>query len=414
MRQLHTTQSLIVVGEPKIFQEIRARSEYNTHSKGRLVKKSRLSFPMTTFKNSSQVSITQVLSWIIYNTMQSISKGLGMWSEQGLFFASENEPQHAVLDEVAELSALYGSDVRETSILNRVKASKKFHDKRTGGAKTQSMKILVERILGRSQSLGEGFTVMNSGVDEECERELEREVEKEEEAEWMEARMTPRQETDWTYEGIFTKDSPTEVDAEVLKLADATHRWAPGLNVEKVNWSNQVFCTENFFKTIIAQQLDNFLRIPDCFVSFPSGEKLLLSDREAHFVLASFPNWQANYCQRKKEYHFGHCVFESDNREVIFLRKSSHRQCNSKILSFKDASSVKLFNGECTYQGDYRQALKGMLSIDDSKIVPDTQILRMCEPIRLIEARAKTHDFDRSDLQKVCNEIATEYEMNED
>ena len=404
-----------MVGEPKIFQEIRARRERDIHSKDRFVKKSKLSFPTATFINKSQVvSITQVLSWIMHNTMQSISKGLGMWSEQGLFFAFENEPDHAVLDEVAELPELYGSDLRETSILNRVKASKKFHENRTGGAKTPSMERLVKKILDRSHSLGEGFTVMNSGVDEECERELERELEKEEEAEWVEARMTPRQEIDWNFEEIFTKDSPTEVDTEVLNLADAISRWAPHMNVGEVNWSKQVFCTENYFKTIIAQQLDNFLRIPDCFVSFPSDEKLLLSDREAHFVLAYFQDWRPNSWQRRKQYHFGHCVFESDNREVIYLRKSRHQRFDSRIFSPKDASSVKLFNGECAYQGDYRKALEEMLSIDHFKMVSDTQILRMCDPIRLIEARAKTYEYDRSDLQKVCDEIATAYEINEE
>lgn len=407
MRQLSLNQRLIVVGEPKLFQEVRQiRQLHNQHKL--FTKKIRLALPQA-------VDIKDVLLWIMHNTVQSIWKGLSMWAEQGLFFASGTDPQHAILNENIDLQRLYGSDLQPTSIFDHITASQDFHKKRTGGNDIQSMQNIAEQILDCTKTFGNGFNILRSGIDEECERELAREVEQEEEEELKVEIMTAGNERNWSYERIFEVDTPMKLeDIEILTLADAIRRWASHLNAKEFNWSKQIVCTQNFFVTIrdtSVGRLDEFLRIPDCFVKFPTGQILLLTDREAHFVL--------DHCKKSaftldEDHHLGHCAFQSDTRREYerLLQQSTRRITNFSALSPVDASTVKLFNGECSYPGPQRQALKEILRIIPTRLTDNAHNFRTHKPDDLVFARGKSQHYDTSDLERVFSEICTELETN--
>jgi hypothetical protein len=406
MRQLKSNQRIIVVGERKIFQDI---ERICVHAK----KDNQCTNNSETI--SMCIDVSNVLTWIMHNTIESIWKGLGLWSEQGLFFATETHPQHAILDEAADLTAFYGKPLHKYPLLNQVTASKDFHCNRTGSGDVQMMDDIIDRV----NDLGKGYTVMKTGVDEECERELEREVEEEEQEERESSSMTPRSEIDWNYSSIFNTDSTTKLPTKVYLLGTAIRTFMSCKNLGSIGWSNKVFCTENCIIPISIGtngSLDNFLRIPDCFVRFPTGEILLLSEREANQILQLF--WRRKKGPGSDGYHFGHCAFESDSCGVQHLRYSTGQKHASPIISDQDACSVNLFNGVCAYPGSQRQVLKGMLFRARETIITSDNIVNISntsgDPLNLVTARAKNSDYDRSDLDQICVEIVSEYEMNED
>ena len=156
--------------------------------------------------------------------------------------------------------------------------------------------------------------------------------------------------------------------------------------------------------------MDNFLRIPDCFIRFPArNEILLLSDREADQILQLF---QKRDSRVRDKYFFGHCSFEGDLYKNPLLRYST---MNTSNISDEDACTIKLFNGVCMYPGSQSEALKGMLScvekLDSSNKLNTVQISG--DTLYLVTARAKNTDYDRSDLETICNNIACEFEQQD-
>jgi Protein of unknown function (DUF3645)./Protein of unknown function (DUF3638). len=93
MRQLERQQSLLIIGERNIFSDISRNTNANN----------------TNVDGAINVGTKDVLNWIMKNTANAMIKGISQWAENGLFFASESEAKHAVLDDRNNLDALYGT-----------------------------------------------------------------------------------------------------------------------------------------------------------------------------------------------------------------------------------------------------------------------------------------------------------------
>mmetsp|Transcript_40978 Transcript_40978/g.96212 ORF Transcript_40978/g.96212 Transcript_40978/m.96212 type:complete len:450 (-) Transcript_40978:67-1416(-) len=386
MRQLDCNQSLIILGETKTFDEIKR---------------------INRMKKRELVTAKHVLSWIMVNTVKSICKGIGIWSDQGIFFATEAKPEHAILDEKMDLEAFYGGPLHKISIANIALESKEFHTTRTGVYSS----VLIDQIEERSQYLGRSYFVSRSCADEECERELEREIEKEEEEEEECPQMIERNEVNWDQSTVFQSNSAPELPTTILSFANALKQFVSNKSLSCINWSKSIYCTQNFFKTIDSTgYLDEFLRIPDCFIQLPQGDILLLSEREAENMLVFF------FEKKRKNipvdgYYFGHYVFEAGINSKSLL----HYQPNGytcKITSH-EACSLKLFNGETMYPSDQYNCLKEMLSYANKSLTSDIfKATMVCgEPETLIVMRRKYKDYERSDLQTICSEIVSEFEI---
>merc|ERR550539_21671 len=190
MRQLKSDQRLLIVGEKQIFDDIRRLTRDDLS----ILNQRKQSL------GEREVDIVHVLSWIMHNTIESTRKGLGMWSEQGLIFETEQKPQDTIIGEKSDVESFYGRTLRESTVLEQALASKDFHCKRTG---CRPNKGKINQIIGRCNELGSGYTVMRIGMDEECERELEREVEEEEEEETYTRKMIAHKEEGWDFNSIF-------------------------------------------------------------------------------------------------------------------------------------------------------------------------------------------------------------------
>ena len=106
--------------------------------------------------------------------------------------------------------------------------------------------------------------------------------------------------------------------------------------------------------------LDRFLRLADFMVRFPSGEYLLVSEREANFLLEQF--WRnrdgENVPQR---YYFTHRAFECDEDLGVSCLLRIGDAVNESIDDHV-ASSLQFFAGGTTYRDEGRKiAMKSIL-----------------------------------------------------
>lgn len=384
---MESSQKLIIVGQKKIFADIRTIQPQDT-----------------------ECSVQKVLSWIMNNTINAIRNGLETWCKQGAYYATTKNHEHFLLDEALDLETFYGQAIHNTSIADQALASMAYHAVRT---RCFIEKMTVE-IYGRCIVLGDGYLVKASQVDEECEREVQREAEQEEQQVMQLPKMTARCEKEWNYKHIFSKNISDLLKEKVIfLLGDAikTHMSCESLSL--IKWSKRVYCTRNFFKTIETKggHLDKFLRIPDCYIGgFDNGKIVLISDREADGLLEEF--WSRNDQNCVNGLWFGHCAFEQLEEKPLMrygsLRESQH------VLTSNILCTIHLFNGECDYKGANRKTMKRMLSCANANKLSSTSCSiskASCEPINLVSSRGKNCDYDRSPLEQICIELACEYEM---
>ncbi len=398
MRQLHNQQSIFIVGEEKLFEAIRRQ------------------------QNRKDIDSACVLQWVLQNTVRSIKKGLEAWIDQGMFYETEEQPRHALLEDKQDLKSFYEKTTREIPLLSLGHSLSKFHRNRTGKA-TNFETSRMKKIVSRCRVLGQGYIVHHSGMDEECERELQRETEEEEEEEMEFAKMSPEQEADWNFQSIFGSKSCKKIEVPVTPLKNVISTLLPNQNLSAIGWSDQIFCTQNFIRTVfISHSIDhenkdnylgNFLRIPDCLLSFHSGEVLLLSDREGAQIL---PLFMGNNKLSSEDPCFGHYAFETSFGDKYFLRYGSRRRRPYNIDG-RRSCSLKLFNGDTMYPGDQYQTLKQMLRLSTRQSnTPSTSILSLKgvkvvasgEPEELVASRGKLNAYDMSDLERMSKEISCE------
>ena len=86
----------------------------------------------------------------------------------------------------------------------------------------------------------------------------------------------------------------------VIPLCDIVSSRLSIKSLGKMSWSENIFCTRNFIETVLNDKyqkdstLDKFLRVVDIMIHFPSGEYLLVSEREANHLLVEF--WKRKEC----------------------------------------------------------------------------------------------------------------------
>ena len=114
----------------------------------------------------------------------------------------------------------------------------------------------------------------------------------------------------------------------------------------------------------------------------------------------------------RRLHSFGHYSFESAVKaENYFLTYGKWKK--KSAMSDDILCLLKLYNEETMYPVNQRSTLKKMLSYakDYSTTGKFTEMKASGEPEILVFARRKGADLDRSDLQKICNDIASEFEI---
>ncbi|EFJ48301.1 hypothetical protein VOLCADRAFT_104794 [Volvox carteri f. nagariensis] len=317
LRQLGRGQRLHFAAAPDVTAKIRRLSglpaaEPGTSSTGADTGNSTVSDSRLRGGQQQPTTALQVLRWVMANTVTATLHGVMQWSTHGLHFAATKDaPERALHDEVLELGPLYGGS-KAPQPVGEVVASKvrqRLHHCRDGsgggdgsGGLSAHAAGLMMRIRDQAALYGRGHMVAAGGGaaaagDEECERELEEEREREKEREVEVPRVSPAAECDWNYGTAFAAASPAQLDsdARLVALRDAVSGLLWPSSLASLSWSAEVLCTANFLCTTTArtraaittsrcgkeEALNEYLRPVDAVLLFPSGQMVLVSEREA-------------------------------------------------------------------------------------------------------------------------------------
>ncbi len=416
MRKLGNQQKLILVAVSDVANEIRGTGSLN-------------------------FNVKNILYWTIRNTVRMNEDGLMPWTSQGLFFASTDEkPELSMQDDDCSLQRLYNAPFAKETMAKAALLVKEGYMARVGDASSMSARNskMVDDIMQRSNELGTHSVCTVLGTDEECERELELEREVEEEEEMEIPQLKPLLEVDWDLNSVFATVSPTALPAEagVHSLASFVNQRLTPKTLSRIQWSGKVFGTHNFFQSVqhasgaTVTSLNYYLRPIDVIIRFPSGEILLVSDREADELLklfwdrrrtnavppeaSSFMNsfWSRGErrvinSQQVDFLHFSVVRTASDGRIADLTRRSMALTSTGDVQDIMPISDdiiaeIQLFAGETTYGNETRKAaLRAMLR--------GTENVSACgEPEHVVEMRGLSETLPFSDLEKICSSIAKE------
>lgn len=403
LRKLGRHQKLVLIGGNDVFSKLR---------------------DVLNIPEASRFTPENILTWVMKNTVESNLLGLSNWADQGYFYASTylKSPSLCITDEILELVDFYGKSFNKCAVSDIVTNARHFHLKRTGGkANLQSgMKSIVSAIKERVARYGDDFSVVASGCDEECERELEMEIEREEEQEIEIPSMDPVLEKQWDFKSLFSCNSPKELPTHVISLKDFVKEYVRPLSMARVKWQPNIFCTENFARTVEGQLsdpscLNNYLRVVDDVVTFPCGYILLVSEYESNGLLKQI--WNLNkiddsrhsvkYCFQN--FSFLRRAMDKCSPEVLLECKLQSRGYDLKKSALDELSmaSLQFFSGDASYAtAERKKSLKSILRVakrgEDDDYCPQTQAEEM------LEMRGNGNMFSYSDLEKLCVELLCE------
>ncbi|CAK4083569.1 unnamed protein product [Aphanomyces euteiches] len=315
-------------------------------------------------------TIQSTLEWIVGNTVSSIERGLLTWSQQGLQFCKSQESTfNGVTDENWKLQDLFEAAISKDSLAAVIHSTVQS---------THNGSELAAEINGRCHALGQEIEVALQ-YNEECERELQLEEEQERELEHELPNKDVIEEAPWDYATALDASSVNDLCVEFKLLSySATVGLANGLAL--INWPSTVYGTINFFSTVKLSNLE-YIRRADAALVLPSGEWILLSDKEADAILGLL--W-LNPVKSVGFVHLSGLAFQAH-----FSNSQFQHSCNLT----NEASALKLYNGETMFAGETRQ--------EHVKQFVANQGCRSAL-LSLLVARGEKQNWDCSDLKRIC------------
>lgn len=290
------------------------------------------------------ISATDILRWVMGNTVQATLDGILPWAVQGIHYAATMdaperffEPEHLRLEELYD-AAVHSAPVGEVvdNIIARLQTE-------VGDNLSDAARCHLNEIQQHSRTYGAGHEVLSSGTmlasslcdvvgdaaavhilaeeasearalpsgikknqrqesrkgqgggqlmnaDEECERELEREQEKEEEKEVELLPVKARHEAVWDFAAAIKCKSLEELAAVIGELSSlrsaARTVAAGGHTLARLPWSEDIWCTQNFlYATHAGRPLNNHMRPLDAMLRLPDKQLVLLSEHETDGIL---------------------------------------------------------------------------------------------------------------------------------
>lgn len=281
-------------------------------------------------------------------------------------------------------------------------AKSKIHE-RTGHASLPASFAMLQEIKDRSVRLGSDVLLLAKSASEECERELEEEEEEEQEQEKARPRLIARKESDWDYKSALTwpriVSNLPGMQSAVISIRDAVRGFIStedGRDLNLVNWDDKVFCTFNFLHSVSTKPYDYTLRPVNVGLVFPSGQVLLLSQRETDAFLPLF--WATPSTGVTATTRLVHLSSVSDRDRYHSLALPYNAlSSTTPRLAEETIACMELFNGETSYPSTERRlALAAMLAIEEASGAPR----------RLVELRGLDHMYEKSDLESVCDDVA--------
>ena len=354
--------------------------------------------------NPMEITPVHVLKWVLHNTFASISKWLPEWAIQGgRYVIKQGKPKFALIPDMLHLSEMYGHKLTEEFVNHvwqqwRSSLMKRRLENKLPPNAHKILKNIDERILEYGSDYRTVFTIF----EEECERELEKEVEVEEEVEKQVLSKIPRFEEDWNVHFLLSCTSVTSLNTNAgLNMQSLASFIEDNIYYEmksiKANgiqlfWPPGIYGTENFFFACQQQfgykSLNDYLRLVNSFLIFPSGEILLISERESDKILELSWDKQMNCFLVNLTY-----VRQYHETKTVKFQSPKSNTFDVTILE-NCIAALQLFHGDVIYETeDRRDAIKEILADVSAKSMAS----------RFSTIRGLTQNYSRSHLEDICS-----------
>ena len=363
------------------------------------------------------VDSLHLLQWVTHNTIAAVAPGgLMEWAKQGLHFThTAHSPAMVVQDEDVRLQTFYERVVTNTKlseIHNRMRKRWQdvYEEKNGAGLQEVVSNPFTSNIATHITKYGQEFSQAVSGLEEECERELEQEEELEEELELVPPAITPVDEVVWlSLMALSTTSASTLVTAGMQLPAVISRSFSAADNLDKIAWSNSIFCTENFVNTTFNKSqgtqrhdIAQYLRPLDACLYFQKDKTvLLISEREADFVLSVTKPVNRSSESLNMSFKFVHLAYARTAECQPELRNELENMLgDAQELPTAVLASLMLFNGETSYP---TPALKKELA----RLVSFTSAdgLAKAAAMAIPSMRGLGSNLSRSDLADACIKV---------
>ena len=344
-----------------------------------------------------------LLTWIMANTVKATADGLFEWAKQGAHFANtRSDPSCELTKEATELRDLFGAAKVARTIASAVAEALDRHH--PGGVLDPHVQATLSGIRERARRYGNDLTTASSGHNEECERELEKEAEAEEEAEFRLPTLTPASESTWDFSAVLSCASLGSVADARLGALSLPFFVQCGLaaGLREMTWTHRVFMTANFASTLSpgcttpgVVELEEYLRPVDFVLAFPSGELLLLSEREADAVLAlawRHPDRMELPWPSPRAAANAPGPIRPPLLNLYHIREALPG--TPMAVDYSLCVQLQLFNGETMF-ADKERARAEVVSVMATKLARDSAPL-------LSRVRGQMYHFAKSHLQEFC------------
>jgi hypothetical protein len=336
---------------------------------------------------SRSSTVKQVLEQIVHNTASMTRKGLLLYYQHGLNYASFPNP----IDDDITLKGMYAHHVPAYTDLNT------FLDATN---ENEAVSDNVKELIVYCKSVGQGSAIDSSTgqLSQECEQELEEECNEEEFEEREIPKQEPAAQEDWSYAEAFSH--PENLFRTLfIPLKHLIDTKLQCLSV--ISWSDNIYCTPNFWKTIQAADscadLSCYLRPVNAMLVMPSADTSVLNrvvfNRVAYnrvVLISSYeldkllPVWWSTSSQNPKvilQHLFTTNVGRCFGKESLAIP--------DEVLTF-----VKLFRGYVQYSEPQREVLSKIL-----RRVPESYLVVQ----ELLCMRGRLGFFNRSDLEAISS-----------
>lgn len=277
---------------------------------------------------------------------------------------------------------------------------------------------------GEAHHVLAGQRAVGGSASEECERELEQEEEEEEEVEVEAVAMEACDERDWDYHTAVAASDVKELQqhSQLHALGSVAAKYLEPASLGTLKWSPQVWVTHNFLHAACwSHTANDYLRHVDPVLMLPSGEAVLLSEREADGVLRAMWHAPQRACygsagvrKGRQTRHqptllslcYAHQALATASRGRVLLAQAAQAEGAAGYDDLARAAtlaalvSTRVFNGDTAYSGAEGMAPQVRAGVD--RALRALVRGRRAGVEALVGARGKHTHLPRSDLERAC------------
>jgi hypothetical protein len=344
-----------------------------------------------TNQTTSAITSLMILRWVIANTIDLVRDGLAEWTNQGVHYCLANRETSCLLMKEYGACQEFYSDCHHSIALPEYyqKKVQELQSQFQGVEIPQSKRKIAKAIQVKLQSFVDITISSTSNYVEECEKELEitKEIEGMREPETVAGQAVA--EIDWNPEIVRRLNSSAYQLTGFIPLREVVRSHVK-LTEHGIAWPDNIYCSQNFLKTVLVERESNQLSAlrPIDSVLCINSDFVLISEREAQRLMPTM----RKVCRSQNVVRMvNHALMRSSQGNTFqdiplalcIGDSATHERIDDLVVL-----ALQIFHGEPMY--GHRKHRLGELFLDFGAG-------KLCAK-ELVERRGNGHLFEKSEL----------------